>query len=142
MQHTCAQLARLPDTAWLACLTVTVEQDPALAQLNHALLELSIGCPAVQGDVNLMERFRLQAEARSLPPNPAEAFVGGLWTHLQQLLLYTLPSPGSSARCKASSWSGAYRWASHSGRQAFAWSCTLCCCTCCQVWAAQLAAWR
>ena len=63
----------------------------------------------LQGGRNIMPDFRVDAAARSKAPNAAEAFVGGLFHHLQPLLLYTLPSPGSSMRSKVSTWAGAYR---------------------------------
>ena len=64
----------------------------------------------MQGERNIMQDFRLSdAKRLSGQPSPAEAFVGGLWQHLQDLLLYTQPSPASAARAQPNAFSGAYR---------------------------------
>ena len=59
-----------------------------------------------------MHTFRLAEICRQdSPPSAAEAFVGGLWQHLQSLLLYTLPSPASAMRAQPGSFCGVYRHA-------------------------------
>ena len=53
-----------------------------------------------------MKDFRTDANAREETPNPAEAFVGGLWRHLQSVLFYTLSHSSSSLRAHAGTFSG------------------------------------
>ena len=65
----------------------------------------------VQDGRSVMHKFRLDEEARQGPPRAVEAFVGGLWQHLQSLLLYTLPSPASAMRAQPGSFCGVYRHA-------------------------------
>ena len=80
---------------------------------------------------NLMMDLKLDMAEHT----PAEAFMAGLWTWLQPLLLYTLPSPGSSQRVKGGAWSGAYRCV-FDLRISRAWCCSPCCCTACPAQAA------
>ena len=72
----------------------------------------------LQDGRNLMSDFRLQPEARELAPLPAEAFLGGVLEHLQDLLLLALSSPASALRTGRENRSGcSHRCAGHAGRR-------------------------
>ena len=65
----------------------------------------------VQEGQSVMHKFRLSEDDRQGAPRAVEAFVGGLWQHLQSLLLYTLPSPASAMRAQPGSFCGVHRHA-------------------------------
>ena len=65
----------------------------------------------VQEGQSVMHKFRLSEDNRQGPLRAVEVFVGGLWQHLQSLLLYTLPSPASAMRAQPGSFCGVHRHA-------------------------------